>query len=117
VDLNAIYQVVRTVAVTRELISYYGLAHRYALLTGGTPPAEHVDWDRALWEINERLLAADLKAPPIGALVILSRHPGPSDAFWNGATNTPPRPRAVSDGLWRRIVAEVHDYDWPPTLP
>ena len=116
-DLNAVYQVVRTVAVTRGLISYYDLALKYASLTGGAPPAEPAHWDLALREINNRLLAADLSAPPIGALVVLSHQPGPSDAFWNCGRNTPPRPRAVSDSVWRRIVAEVHDYEWPSTLP
>jgi hypothetical protein len=117
-DLNALYQVIRTVAITHGLITYGDLSLRYATLTGATPSG-HTEWDRALKEIDQRLFNADPKAPTISALVVYNppRYPAPHSSFWYYAPNGPAKPSTGSDALWARIVDEVHAFDWPPTLP
>jgi len=117
-DLDALYQVIRSVALTRGLITYGDLAVTYASRTGAPPPVEHAGWDDALREINRRLFKADPKAPSITAVVVYRpQEPEPPIAFWGSSPNVPARPRWASDVMWSRIVEEVHGYDWPPALP
>ena len=117
VDLQALYQVIRSTAVCRGLISYRDLSLSYSKLTGATPQSSRAVWDDALKELSQRLFAANPNAPAIGALVIYAPHrPGPPNTVWGSAPNAPRR-RAASDALWERIVDEVYDHNWPPTLP
>jgi hypothetical protein len=103
-DLNVLYRLIRSVAVTRGMITYDDLSAKYTSLTGATPPSEHTTWNESLGHLNERLFQANIGAPAISVLVVYDHHPEPGIVFWGPSA-------------WARIVEAIHDYDWPPTLP
>jgi hypothetical protein len=121
-NLHVIYAILREWAVNRRIDTYGALSTAYEAMTG-TWFNPHLAWGAPLGELNRRL-HEQIGAPALSALVVRQdRHgrPGhdPGAGFWGCAPNVPPRPDDDDDrrNEWMRIVAAVHNYNWPGQLP
>jgi hypothetical protein len=119
-NLDDIYVLLRSWAVARpgQIHPYSYLSQEYQARTGDWFEP-HGTWDGPLGRLNNRLHAT-IKAPALSALVVLKKDPPePGGGFWGSAPGVPARPRTDIERLaaWSRIVAEVHAYPWPNSLP
>ena len=117
-NLDDLYMVLRAWAVSKpgKMDSYSTLSKKYEARTGDWF-RPHGSWDGPLGKLNQRLHAAG--APALSALVILNDAKEPGAGFWGSAPSVPPRPKTEIERLAERsrIVAEVHAYPWPDSMP
>jgi len=118
-NLDDLYVVLRSWAVAKpgQIHPYTELSRQYKARTGDWFEP-HGSWDVPLGALNQRLHTAG--APALSALVVRKKEPPePGGGFWGSAPSVPPRPKSEFQRLteWARIVAVVHAYRWPTTLP
>ncbi len=115
INLDELYVILREWALDGRPQTYRRLSEVYRERTGNWFHW-HGSWDHPLGAINNQL--ARVGAPALSAVVILQDKNEPGGDFWGCAPNVPPRPRTDDARLaeWTRILNDVRNYPWPPTL-
>jgi hypothetical protein len=124
IDIATLYDILRDVAVRRQQPFHYSdLSNEYQRRTGEWHEP-HGTWDEPLGQINLLAYRHNPRLPPLSAVVTLKPEvPGdqsePGGLFWGSSPGVPAKPRNRDDRLlrWADILREVHEANWPPTLP
>lgn len=117
-NLDDIYVILRSWAVAKpgKIRTYTDLSKEYQARTNDWFEP-HGSWDRPLGELNNRLHV--IGAPALSALVVLKETQEPGAAFWGCSPNVPSRPKVDVERIaaWSKIVADIHSYTWPLSMP
>ena len=109
VDMVKLYEIVKRIAVSRDVITYEDLSQAYKVETGG-------DVHRRQWGVWLGLLSGrctDAGFPPISTVVVSATDSMPGDGYW-GIPGSPPY---KDYNAWKAVCDQVHKADWPPALP
>lgn len=115
-DLQSLYTLLVEVARNRRQITYGELSQRYHEQMGDWYEP-HGSWDEPLGDVNIALHAAGL--PPLSAVVVLQDTREPGGRFWGSSPNVPDRPsdQMARIAAYGELLGQVHDVNWPVTLP
>lgn len=114
-DIEIIYQILAKWAENKTPKTYKDLSNEYYTMTGEVY-SPHGTWDRPLGKLNKML--AEINAPAITALVVLSSTQMPGGSFWGCAANVPSKPKNTDATIaeWIKILNLVLSYPWPTDL-
>ena len=116
IDLDDLYAVLVPVARRQGQMTYAQLSQAYYDRTQDWHEP-HGSWDTPLGELNRMLHA--VRWPPPSAVVVLQDVGEPGGGFWESSPNVPPRPadEIARIALYGRILRQVHEANWPDTIP
>jgi hypothetical protein len=109
VDLDVLYNILKLIAETSDIITYEQLSEAYRHRT--RDDVHRRQWGSWLGEVSGRCTSAGL--PPISTVVVSQTDNLPGDGYW-GIAGSPPN-KDYND--WKIVCNQVYKAHWPKTLP
>jgi hypothetical protein len=109
VDMVKLYEIVKRIAVSHDVITYEDLSQAYKVETGDD--VHRRQWGPWLGLLSGR--CTDAGFPPISTVVVSATDHMPGDGYW-GIPGAPPH---KDYNAWKAVCDQVQKADWPPALP